>query len=98
MKRTKRRFPSHGKAGRPPERFKHRTVLDIYALIQDLGGNKAVADMLGLHRTSPYNWVRLRSMPTHYLEVIKAERPEIVIDRYFVSSHDMMPRRSAAGE
>lgn len=65
------------------------TRLNITALIHDLGGAAAVAEMTGTVRTAPYGWVKRSYVSSQVLEKIKTAHPDIDLDHYFEeATHD----------
>lgn len=56
---------------------------NIQKLLDDLGGARAVANMIGVGRTVPYGWVRRRFISSQHLSLIKRANPELDINLYF---------------
>ena len=56
---------------------------DIERFIADHGGAARVAKLTGKGRTTPYKWIEQGFLNTKILGQLKAERPEIIIDKYF---------------
>ncbi|MEK9747211.1 MAG: hypothetical protein VW443_00400 [Pseudomonadales bacterium] len=57
-------------------------------LVEDLGGVRTAAAILGKSRTAPYRWISTGYMSTYQLEQIKQVRPEIKFDQYFEEENE----------
>lgn len=60
-------------------------------LVRDLGGEKAVSQLLGVGRTEPYRWTREANpvqMSVSTLAKIKAVMPSLDLDYYFEAVYE----------
>jgi len=57
--------------------------LNIKQLVRDLGGAAAVAQAIGVARTTPYRWIAHDYVSSRSLGAIKAAYPSVSIDAYF---------------
>lgn len=58
---------------------------DARKLIADLGGARAVAQALGLSRTTPYRWLDRSGLSARTLARLKAAFPDLSVDQYFTT-------------
>lgn len=61
---------------------------DTEKLVADLGGPALAAKITGLPRTSPYRWLKSGTVSAATLAAIKAARPDIEIDSYFIEEKE----------
>ena len=57
-------------------------------LIEDFGGVRKVAEVLGKYRTAPYRMMQTRYMTTWHFEQLKKAQPSINLDNYFEDKHN----------
>ena len=57
-------------------------------LIEDFGGVRKVAEVLGKSRTAPYRMMQTRYMTTWHFEQLKKAQPSINLDNYFEDKHN----------
>lgn len=64
-------------SGLPPRR------LNIGRLVNDLGGARRVAEILGVPRTAPYRWASTGYIASTHLEVLASAHPDLDLMQYF---------------
>ena len=57
-------------------------------LIEDFGGVRKVAEVLGKSRTAPYRMMQTRYMTTWHFEQLKQADPSINLDNYFKDNNN----------
>ena len=57
-------------------------------LIDDCGGVREVAELLGKPRTAPYRMMSTRYMTTWHFEELKKANPSLNIDHYFEDNNE----------
>ncbi len=67
----------------PQEKSLMSVRFDAKRLVDDLGGVRNAAEILGKSRTAPYRWMNTGYMSTFQMEQIKEIRPDINFDDYF---------------
>ena len=56
--------------------------------IEDFGGVRKVAEVLGKSRTAPYRMMQTRYMTTWHFEQLKQADPSINLDNYFKDNNN----------
>ncbi len=57
--------------------------LNVKKLVEDLGGARSAADLVGVPRTAPYRWIKTGRMSSESLAAVKKGRPNLDLDYYF---------------
>ena len=63
--------------------MERRFYFDVVGLIRELGGVKAVAEALQVHRVHLWHWRRNGRIPTKRWVDIKNKWPHVSFDKYF---------------
>lgn len=67
---------------------------DIEKLVADCGGASALAQQLGVSRTTPYRWINQGMISSRMLARIKQCQPTITIDDYIEGNINEQRRSS----